>query len=344
MISNAISLHSPKDGSGKLPGDISEANEDLLADEQLPFSTYAMASVNQQQALGTGKPLASLYAGDAKAPASELGQPLVSNMTDLKQLTDKYAKLDLLHTQSKELGLEKPVNANPSNASAANLDITSLVAKADKPPLSVGQQHQTATSSLPAFNPTASAQKSDSSFQATLITNQILQSSTQIADSDPANLVTATANRTQAAVSQWGPVPVTVNAPLMQQAQEMLTPLREQLRFQIDQQIKQAELRLDPPSLGKVELNIRLDGDRLHIQMHAANPSVRDSLLMGLERLREELAMDHGGQISLDIGQGEKQEQRNEEHMAHNIESQIDLIEPERAQHEQHTNQIDLLA
>ncbi|MCE9686217.1 flagellar hook-length control protein FliK [Shewanella sp. AS16] len=108
----------------------------------------------------------------------------------------------------------------------------------------------------------------------------------------------------QTGVSQWGPVSVSPNAAMTQQAQEMLTPLREQLRFQIDQQIKHAELRLDPPELGKVELNIRLDGDRLHVQMHAVNPAVRDALSTGLERLRAELAMDHGGQIQLDIGSG----------------------------------------
>ncbi|NMH66720.1 flagellar hook-length control protein FliK [Shewanella salipaludis] len=115
----------------------------------------------------------------------------------------------------------------------------------------------------------------------------------------------------QTGVSQWGPVSVSPNAAVTQQAREMLTPLREQLRFQIDQQIKHAELRLDPPELGKVELNIRLDGDRLHVQMHAVNPAVRDALSTGLERLRAELAMDHGGQIQLDIGsgQGEAQQQ-----------------------------------
>ncbi|MDB2387227.1 flagellar hook-length control protein FliK [Shewanella sp.] len=104
-------------------------------------------------------------------------------------------------------------------------------------------------------------------------------------------------------VAQWGPVSISPSAPMAMQAQELISPLREQLRFQVDQHIKQAELRLDPPELGKVELNIRLDGDKLHIQMHAVNPAVRDALLTGLERLRNELAMDHGGQIDVDVNQ-----------------------------------------
>ncbi|MBW3517058.1 flagellar hook-length control protein FliK [Shewanella sp. NKUCC01_JLK] len=118
---------------------------------------------------------------------------------------------------------------------------------------------------------------------------------------------------TQAAsATQWGPVSLTPMASLAQHSQEILTPLREHLRFQVDQYIKKAELRLDPPELGKIELNIRLEGDRLQVQMHAVNPAIRDALLNGLERLRVDLAMDHGGQIDVDIGQGESQQHQQE--------------------------------
>lgn len=118
---------------------------------------------------------------------------------------------------------------------------------------------------------------------------------------------------TQAAsATQWGPVSLTPTASLAQQAQEILTPLREHLRFQVDQHIKKAELRLDPPELGKIDLNIRLEGDRLQVHMHAVNPAIRDALLNGLERLRMDLAMDHGGQIDVDVGQGGSQQQQQE--------------------------------
>lgn len=118
---------------------------------------------------------------------------------------------------------------------------------------------------------------------------------------------------TQAAsATQWGPVSLTPTASLAQQAQEILTPLREHLRFQVDQNIKKAELRLDPPELGKIDLNIRLEGDRLQVHMHAVNPAIRDALLNGLERLRMDLAMDHGGQIDVDVGQGGSQQQQQE--------------------------------
>ncbi|WP_298776350.1 flagellar hook-length control protein FliK [uncultured Shewanella sp.] len=152
--------------------------------------------------------------------------------------------------------------------------------------------------------------------------------------------------RTQAKVSQWGPISVPQSAPLAQQAQELLSPLREQLRFQVDQQIKHAEVRLDPPELGKIELNIRLDGDKLHIQMNAANTSVRDALQLSIDRLRDDLAMDHGGQIDVDISQGEQKEQSdNPTHVASIANSLGESMEHQHTS-QQHLvqNQVDLLA
>ena len=150
--------------------------------------------------------------------------------------------------------------------------------------------------------------------------------------------------RSPAAVAQWGPISVSQSAPLLQQSHDMLSPLREQIRFQIDQQIKQAEIRLDPPELGKIELNVRLEGDRLQIQMHAANPVVRDALLAGLERLRGDLANDHGGQIDVDIGQGESSKER--QHQDHQSDIQLaSLREPLTFSHEnQLQDHVDLLA
>ncbi|MCL1126505.1 flagellar hook-length control protein FliK [Shewanella surugensis] len=152
--------------------------------------------------------------------------------------------------------------------------------------------------------------------------------------------------RSQTKVSQWGPISVSQSAPLAQQAQELLSPLKEQLRFQVDQQIKHAEVRLDPPELGKIELNIRLDGDKLHIHINAANTSVRDALQLSLDRLRDDLAMDHGGQIDLDISQGEHQQQRdNPSQVASIATPQGESVDTQSLQQQSLAqNQVDLLA
>ncbi len=172
-----------------------------------------------------------------------------------------------------------------------------------------------------------------------------ISDSTAVDIVDSVNQILASNIRTQTAVTQWGPVSVSQTAPLMQQAHEMLSPLREQLKFQIDQQIKQAEIRLDPPELGKVELNVRLDGDRLHIQMHAANASVRDALLTGLDRLRAELAMDHGGQIDVDISQDDRKQQQDPSTADFAIAaSTVNENQATFSKKEQQTDHVDLLA
>lgn len=112
----------------------------------------------------------------------------------------------------------------------------------------------------------------------------------------PANASTAAAR----GLPQWGPL--TLPADAQHWAREMLTPLRDQLRFQFEQQIKSAELRLDPPDLGRIELNVRLEGERLIVQLNAANPTVREALQSGAERLRDELGQSHGGHVDVDVG------------------------------------------
>ncbi|ABE56910.1 flagellar hook-length control protein [Shewanella denitrificans OS217] len=150
---------------------------------------------------------------------------------------------------------------------------------------------------------------------------------------------------TAPSVSQWGPVPVNMAGSLSQQAQDMLTPLREQLRFQIDQQIKHAEIRLDPPELGKLELNIRLDGDKLQVQMHAANPAVREALLSGLDRLRADLAQEYGGSLDVDVGHnGASDKQNPQQHEGRMLASQVENFELPQARQTSSDNQLNLLA
>lgn len=374
MISSMVDLRTTANNSDKLEKDIADAVEDLLSPEQGDFSVYASASLGQLQALNANAPLTpqSLVAHAEKLPAYagvegrthspyqslgiEVNDAKRSINIDLpKQLTSERPFtagnsqitefIDARLTKTVDRGIPEAIRLNHSNAATEQ----PLVNQGEKSIFQPVKQSQFTAQPLPASNQLITSVghslKGDINPQANLMMNQILSANSQVTESDPATLAITVANRTQAAVSQWGPISVSAAAPLAQQAQEMLTPLREQLRFQIDQKIKQAELRLDPPSLGKVELSIRLDGDRLHIQMHAANAHVRDSLLMGLDRLREELTMDHGGQIELDIGQGEKHEQQDERHTAKIAEHQMEMLEPELPQQDSHlNNHIDLLA
>ena len=96
--------------------------------------------------------------------------------------------------------------------------------------------------------------------------------------------------------SQWG--------------QQLLDTLKERVEMQVNQNIKQAHIRLDPPELGKLELTVRVEGDRLSVQLNASNPALREALLQSSERLRMSLSTQHSGGVDVNVGQGDRQREQ----------------------------------
>jgi flagellar hook-length control protein FliK len=54
-------------------------------------------------------------------------------------------------------------------------------------------------------------------------------------------------------------------------------------------EVQQAEIKLNPPHLGPLEVRLALHHEQAHILFFAADPSVRDALEGALPRLREML-------------------------------------------------------
>ena len=65
--------------------------------------------------------------------------------------------------------------------------------------------------------------------------------------------------------------------------------LRDKIQLQFDTLNQAARIRFDPPELGKVEMYIRMDGDKVNIQMSASSALTREAILVTSERLRHEL-------------------------------------------------------
>lgn len=64
----------------------------------------------------------------------------------------------------------------------------------------------------------------------------------------------------------------------------------EKLVWMTNHQEQRADLTLNPPQMGKVEVSISVQGDQANAQFVSANPAVRDALEAALPRLREMLA------------------------------------------------------
>lgn len=107
---------------------------------------------------------------------------------------------------------------------------------------------------------------------------------------------------------QWAPAKLADNP--AQWGQQLVDVLKDKVELQVNQQIKQAHIRLDPPELGRLELTVRVDGDRLNVQLNVSNPAVRDALIQSMERLRMSLAPHHAGGVEVNVGQGSEQGQQ----------------------------------
>lgn len=84
-------------------------------------------------------------------------------------------------------------------------------------------------------------------------------------------------------------------------AQQLWQLLGDKAELQLGLQVKKALVRLDPPSLGSIELAVSLDGDRLNVQVHSSNGLLRDAMAQGLEQLRASLAQRLGSELQVDV-------------------------------------------
>ncbi len=95
----------------------------------------------------------------------------------------------------------------------------------------------------------------------------------------------------------------TTSTSAQQLGEQLLDTLKQQVSLQLTQQSQQATIRLDPPHLGQLEIAIRLDGDKLTVQINAEHAAVRESLQNSREQLRQLLIPSHGSGVDVDISQ-----------------------------------------
>lgn len=109
--------------------------------------------------------------------------------------------------------------------------------------------------------------------------------------------------------------PLTLDRQAAMWSEQMLAPLTDRLRVQAQMDIRQATLRLDPPDLGKLELQVRSEGDRVFIQISATNPMVRDQLLQLADKMRQDLMLgSQYAQVDVNIGQHAEQDNGKPQH------------------------------
>jgi flagellar hook-length control protein FliK len=123
------------------------------------------------------------------------------------------------------------------------------------------------------------------------------------------SMLSGGASRADVTVATPAPVSVTPQNPAWTQQ------VGERIQWMVNQQMQKAEIRLDPPELGSLEVRVVMQKDHAQVSFAAPHIQVRDALEAAIPRLREML-MDQGLNLAdVDIGQhsfAEQQQQHRE--------------------------------
>lgn len=108
--------------------------------------------------------------------------------------------------------------------------------------------------------------------------------------------------------------------------QRLVQMLSDKVDLQLGLNVNKAMIRLDPPSLGSIELSVQLDGDRLTVQMHSSKAQLREAMGQGLEQLRASLQQKLGADVQIELRMGsdsssQQQQQKASQQTAQQLES-----------------------
>lgn len=92
--------------------------------------------------------------------------------------------------------------------------------------------------------------------------------------------------------------------------EQMIQVLQDRVTFQAQQNLQEAKIRLDPPDLGKLDLLVRVEGDRLSVQINANTAATREALMQVSDRLRAELQEQNFVHVDVNVGSDQGQERQ----------------------------------
>ncbi|WP_223159389.1 flagellar hook-length control protein FliK [Vibrio sp. Y2-5] len=94
--------------------------------------------------------------------------------------------------------------------------------------------------------------------------------------------------------------------------EQMLQVLHDRVTLQAQQNLQEAKIRLDPPDLGKLDLVVRIEGDRLSVQINANSAATREALVQVSDRLRTELQEQNFVNVDVNVGSDQRNQQQSQ--------------------------------
>ncbi|MEN0038861.1 MAG: flagellar hook-length control protein FliK [Cellvibrio sp.] len=128
----------------------------------------------------------------------------------------------------------------------------------------------------------------------------------------------------RAFVVQTG-VPVTVGTPQWSQA------VGDKVLWLAAQNVSSAEIRLDPPELGPMQVKVSVNQDQANITFTSPHPVVRDALDQQLNRLREMFSEQGLNLVNVDVSDKSFAQQEREQGEANKGQANLDVDDEELA-------------
>ncbi len=114
-----------------------------------------------------------------------------------------------------------------------------------------------------------------------------------------------------------------------QWGEALIHMLKENIQFQIGQQQQISTIRLDPPSLGKLEIAIHLEAGRLTVHIGASQAEVCRTLQQSSEALRVQLSQQNFVQVEVQVspdGQSQSQSQSQRQRQQDNRQTPAQIV------------------
>lgn len=300
---------------------------------------HAVAQTGTQNQPG-GEMLKMLAATSAGSGSSPLLQQIADVMEKKNKSGSAASPQDSASLSPKLQGLIASLAQNTSQAQSP--DQQAAIAKfsaqdlriiaPEQPAQSVAQQ---VADRVKQTNPAISRQpqvKKTETLRATGLTAQSMAQS----------LVNVTSQGTQPAklISDGPTIATHVATPVElspdELGEKLTAMLKDRIQFQLNQQQQTSTIRLDPPSLGKLEIAVQLDSGKLMVHIGANQADVCRSLQQFSDNLRQHLTAQNFMEVNVQVSsEGQSQQQQQSGHQQDEVKSALALNdEPQHQQSE----------
>ncbi|ELI1809184.1 flagellar hook-length control protein FliK [Vibrio fluvialis] len=152
----------------------------------------------------------------------------------------------------------------------------------------------------------------DSALNAAL--NQVINPASGAASNGQAQTQVNASNAATTMVNapEWASVRIDTQAGKW--GEQMLQVLHDRVTLQAQQNLQEAKIRLDPPDLGKLDLVVRVEGDRLSVQINANASATREALMQVSDRLRAELQSQNFVHVDVNVGSDQGGQRQSSSH------------------------------